>query len=295
MQTYLDIFLDYLKIERGLSSNTVNAYRTDLEKYFIFLKKKGKKSLEEVTKEDIVDFLFSLRETHAISSIARFFSSIRSFYRFLFREKILKTDPTQLIEYPKLEKKIPGVLNFWEVEKLLKTPSLRTPQGIRDRAILEVMYATGLRVSELARLKLKDVNMEIGFLRCQGKGSKERIIPLGRIAKKFLEKYIFDARPKLLKGKESEFLFLAQGGNPLSRQSIWKMIKKMVKRARIKKEVSPHTLRHSFATHLLERGADLRSVQEMLGHASITTTQIYTHINRLRLKEIHRQFHPRAK
>ena len=295
MQTYLDIFLDYLKIEKGLSSNTVNAYRADLEKYFIFLKKKGKKSLEEVTKEDIVDFLFSLRETHAISSIVRFFSSIRSFYRFLFREKILKTDPTQLIEYPKLEKKIPEVLDFWEVEKLLKTPSLRTPQGIRDRAILEVMYATGLRVSELARLKLKDVNMEIGFLRCQGKGSKERIIPLGRIAKKFLEKYIFDARPKLLKGKESEFLFLAQGGNPLSRQSIWKMIKKMVKKAKIKKEVSPHTLRHSFATHLLERGADLRSVQEMLGHASITTTQIYTHINRLRLKEIHRQFHPRAK
>ena len=295
MQTYLDIFLDYLKIEKGLSSNTVNAYRADLEKYFIFLKKKGKKSLEEVTKEDIIDFLFSLRETHAISSIARFFSSIRSFYRFLFREKILKTDPTQLIEYPKLEKKIPEVLNFWEVEKLLKTPSLRTPQGIRDRAILEVMYATGLRVSELAKLKLKDVNIEIGFLRCQGKGSKERIIPLGRIAKKFLEKYLFNARPKLLKGKESEFLFLAQGGHPLSRQSIWKMIKKMVKRAKIKKEVSPHTLRHSFATHLLERGADLRSVQEMLGHASITTTQIYTHINRLRLKEIHRQFHPRAK
>ncbi|RLC75338.1 MAG: site-specific tyrosine recombinase XerD [Chloroflexi bacterium] len=295
MQTYLDIFLDYLKIEKGLSSNTVNAYRADLEKYFIFLKKKGKKSLEEVTKEDIIDFLFSLRETHAISSIARFFSSIRSFYRFLFREKILKTDPTQLIEYPKLEKKIPGVLDFWEVERLLKTPSLRTPQGIRDRAILEVMYATGLRVSELARLRLKDVNIEIGFLRCQGKGSKERIIPLGRIAKKFLEKYLFNARPKLLKGKESEFLFLAQGGHPLSRQSIWKMIKKMVKRAKIKKEVSPHTLRHSFATHLLERGADLRSVQEMLGHASITTTQIYTHINRLRLKEIHRQFHPRAK
>ena len=295
MQTYLDIFLDYLKIEKGLSSNTVNAYRADLEKYFIFLKKKGKKSLEEVTKEDIIDFLFSLRETHAISSIARFFSSIRSFHRFLFREKILKTDPTQLIEYPKLEKKIPEVLNFWEVEKLLKTPSLRTPQGIRDRAILEVMYATGLRVSELAKLKLKDVNIEIGFLRCQGKGSKERIIPLGRIAKKFLEKYIFDARPKLLKGKESEFLFLAQGGHPLSRQSIWKMIKKMVKKAKIKKEVSPHTLRHSFATHLLERGADLRSVQEMLGHASITTTQIYTHINRLRLKEIHRQFHPRAR
>jgi len=295
MQTYLDIFLDYLKIEKGLSSNTVNAYRADLEKYFIFLKKKGKKSLEEVTKEDIIDFLFSLRETHAISSIARFFSSIRSFYRFLFREKILKTDPTQLIEYPKLEKKIPGVLDFWEVERLLKTPSLRTPQGIRDRAILEVMYATGLRVSELARLRLKDVNIEIGFLRCQGKGSKERIIPLGRIAKKFLEKYFFNARPKLLKGKESEFLFLAQGGHPLSRQSIWKMIKKMVKRAKIKKEVSPHTLRHSFATHLLERGADLRSVQEMLGHASITTTQIYTHINRLRLKEIHRQFHPRAK
>lgn len=294
MQTYLDIFLDYLKIEKGLSSNTINAYRHDLKEYFVFLKKKGKNNLEEVTKDEIVEFLFSLRETHAISTVARFFSSIRGFHRFLFREKILKTDPTQLIEYPKLEKKIPAVLDLWEVERILKAASLRTPQGIRDRAILEVMYATGLRVTELAKLKLKDVNIEIGFLRCQGKGSKERIIPLGRIAKKFLEKYLLKARPKLLKGKESEFLFLAQGGHPLSRQSIWKMIKRIVKKAKIRKKVSPHTLRHSFATHLLERGADLRSVQEMLGHANITTTQIYTHINRLRLKEIHRQFHPRA-
>ncbi|OQX81205.1 MAG: site-specific tyrosine recombinase XerD [Candidatus Omnitrophica bacterium 4484_70.1] len=291
---YLEAFLDYLKAEKGLAQNSVVAYENDLKKYFSFLKERKVDNLNQINKEMIIEFLFSLRNTLSLSTISRILSSIKSFHRFLFQEKIIQTDFTQLIESPKLDKKIPSVLEFQEVERLLKAPSLKDVYGIRDRAILETMYATGLRVSEVANLRIKDVNIEVGFLRCRGKGSKERIVPLGKIATKFIEKYLYEARSKLLKGKESEFLFLAQGGHPLTRQAIWKMIKKMVKKARIKKKVAPHTLRHSFATHLLEKGADLRSVQEMLGHATITTTQIYTHINRYRLKEIHRRFHPRA-
>ncbi|RKY40888.1 MAG: site-specific tyrosine recombinase XerD [Candidatus Omnitrophota bacterium] len=291
---YLEAFLDYLKAEKGLAQNSVVAYENDLKRYFLFLKDKKVDNLTQIRKEMVIEFLFSLRNTLSLSTISRILSSIKSFHRFLFQEKIIQTDITQLIESPKLEKKIPSVLDFQEVERLLKAPSLKNVYGIRDRAILETMYATGLRVSEVANLRIRDVNTEVGFLRCRGKGSKERIVPLGKIAKKFIEKYLYKARPKLLKGKESDFLFLAQGGHSLTRQAIWKMIKKMVKKVRIKKKVTPHTLRHSFATHLLEKGADLRSVQEMLGHATISTTQIYTHINRYRLKEVHRRFHPRA-
>jgi integrase/recombinase XerD len=178
---------------------------------------------------------------------------------------------------------------------MLKIPNLKEIRGLRDRAILELMYATGLRVSEASHLKVSDINLDLGFIKCKGKGSKERIVPLGKIAQEFLQKYFGQARPKLLGKNASQYLFLAQGARRLSRQSIWKMIKKVVAGADIKKEVTPHTLRHSFATHLLERGADLRSVQEMLGHSSIITTQIYTHINQTRLKEIHSRFHPRAK
>ncbi len=295
MQVYLEAFLDYLRVERGLSSNSIQAYSNDLKKYLQFLATRKIKDIREVKRDDIVDFLFFLRENASISSIARILSSIRNFHRFLYREKIIPYDPSQLIETPKLDKKIPQVLTLEEVERLLKAPNLKKPQGVRDRAILELMYATGLRVSEVASLKMRDVNLEVGFLRCQGKGAKERIVPLGNIAKKFLEKYIKEVRQKFLKKRMSDNVFLSQGGRNLTRQYIWKMIKQMIKKAKIKKPVSPHTLRHSFATHLLERGADLRSVQEMLGHSNITTTQIYTHINKLRLKEIHLRFHPRAK
>jgi integrase/recombinase XerD len=193
-----------------------------------------------------------------------------------------------------LQKKIPSFLSFDEVNKLLKEPNLKNSQGIRDRAILELMYATGMRVSEVSYLKISDLNLDLGFIKCKGKGSKERIVPIGKVAQQFLHKYLDESRPKLLKKNISQYSFLAQGGRRLSRQSIWKMIKKTVLKAGIRKKVTPHTLRHSFATHLLERGADLRSVQEMLGHASIITTQIYTHINQSRLKEIHTKFHPRA-
>ena len=236
-----------------------------------------------------------MRKKIAPISIARILSAIKSFHKFLLREKISGQDPSDLIEAPKLEKKIPNFLTLDEVTEILKAPNLKKTQGIRERAILEMMYATGLRVSELVKLKIADVNLDVGFVKCKGKGSKERIVPLGGVASRFLEKYFREARDKLLSKKITSYIFLAQGGRAISRQSVWKMMKVMVKKCRIKKKVSPHTLRHSFATHLLEHGADLRSVQEMLGHSSITTTQIYTHVNQRRLKKIHSQFHPRAK
>jgi len=291
---YFDSFIDYLRVEKGLSNNSIISYSHDLKKYGQYLEDKGLVVSSKITRRDITDFLFSLRKEVSPTSISRVLSTIRSFHRFLLREKISSSDPSELIEAPKVEKKLPNFLTFDEVIRILKVSNLKTRYGIRERAILELMYATGLRVSELAALKISDINLEVGFIKCKGKGSKERIVPLGGVAKKFLEKYLSGIRDLFLKEKISFFLFVRQGGKTLSRQSVWKIIKKVVEKAQIKKKVSPHTLRHSFATHLLERGADLRSIQEMLGHASITTTQIYTHINQVRLKEIHRKFHPRA-
>ncbi len=295
MDIYLDAYLDYLKVEKGLSINSVSSYRQDLSKYLSFLEARGIANPNRIGRKDINDFLYSLRGRLSVTSIARALSSIKSFHKFLMREKITSQDPSNLIDYPKLGKKIPDVLSCEEVTRLLKAPNYHRVGGIRDKAILELMYATGLRVSEVANLKMADINLEIGFLKCKGKASKERIVPLGRMAVKFLKRYIEEARPKLLGRNVSSNIFLAQGGRSLSRQSVWKMIKRMVKKAGIRKKVSPHTLRHSFATHLLERGASLRSVQELLGHTSITTTQIYTHINKAHLKEIHSLYHPRAK
>jgi len=294
MNIYYEAFLDYLKVEKSLSNNSINSYSRDIGKYIEYLNNKGINNPNKITHKDITDFLFFLRNKIKPTSIARCLSSIKGFHKFLLREKITNSDPTEFIEAPKLEKKIPSFLDLREVEILLKTPNLKDIHGLRDRAILELMYATGLRVSEVASLKLSDLNLEVGFLKCKGKGSKERIVPLGGVAKHFLERYISEAREKLLKGKISIYLFVGQGGKNLSRQSIWKVIKKIAREANIRKKISPHILRHSFATHLLERGADLRSVQEMLGHSNITTTQIYTHINKMRLKEIHEKFHPRA-
>ncbi len=246
------------------------------------------------------------------NSVARRLAAIRTFYRFLVRERILNNDPTSLIDSPKLWKRIPETLSVNEVEALLSQPNIKNSQGIRDKAILETLYATGMRVSEAVNLKLDNVNLEIGFLRCIGKGNKERIVPLGKKAISSLKRFSEVARPELLnpvrntpslkgenkisngvKKKESEFLFLNRFGKKISRQSLWKLIKRYAKFARIKKPISPHILRHSFATHLLERGADLRSIQEMLGHSSISTTQIYAHVTKDRLKSIHRMFHPR--
>jgi len=295
MRELVESFLNYLSVERSLSKNTILSYRRDLEKYIHYLKDSNINSLSQTARKNISDFMFGLKDGGLSAvSIARNLVAIKVLYRFLVRERILTTDPSSLLDSPKLWKKIPDVLSGLEVEALLEAPDLKTARGLRDKAILELMYATGLRVSEAVNLKTQDVNFDVGFLRCIGKGAKERIVPLGKESIQAIKKYLEEARPKLARsGREDTFLFLSRLGKKISRQSFWKLVKHYAKLARIKKNIRPHTLRHSFATHLLERGADLRSVQEMLGHADISTTQIYTHIDKNRLKMIHKNFHPR--
>jgi len=294
VKEFIDTFLNYIAVERGLAKNTVSAYQDDLLAYSDFLSKRSIDALSRTERNDIVNFmLFQKDKGISANSISRRLAAIKMFYRFLVRERLLKNDPTSLIDSPKLWKKIPETLSLNEVEALLNAADLRSKQGIRDRAILETLYATGMRVSEAVNLKKDNVNLDVGFLRCIGKGNKERVIPLGKKAVASINRYLAVSRPYLLKKKQSDYLFLNRSGNKISRQSFWKIIKKYARAARIKKPIKPHILRHTFATHLLERGADLRSVQEMLGHANISTTQIYTHINRERLKSIHKMFHPR--
>jgi len=294
MKELIDSFLDYLSVERALAKNTILAYRQDLNIYLDFIIKRGIGILSKISKNDIVDFMLSQKDGGVSpTSISRRLAAIRMFHRFLSRERVLKTDPTTLIESPKLWKKVPDTLSLNEVEALISQPDVRVHQGIRDKAILETLYATGMRVSESCDLKTNNVNLDIGFLRCIGKGNKERIIPLGKKAIHSINRYLESSRPHFLKQKKSDFLFISRSGSKISRQSIWKLIKRYALEAKIKKSIKVHTLRHSFATHLLERGADLRSVQEMLGHSNISTTQIYTHIDKERLKTIHKMFHPR--
>lgn len=294
MKELIDSFLNYLSVERGLSNNTIISYREDLNSYVDFMTKQRIDALSKIAKNDIINFMLNQKDKGiSANSIARRLAAIRMFHRFLARERILKSDPTTLIDSPKLWKKIPQTLSLNEVDALIAQPDIRDKQGIRDKAILETLYATGMRVSEAVNLKIDNVNLDIGFLRCIGKGNKERVIPLGKKAIASIKRYSEVSRPHILKNKASEFLFINRFGKKISRQSFWKIIKKYAKKARIKKPMKPHTLRHSFATHLLERGADLRSVQEMLGHSNISTTQIYTHINKDRLKAMHRMFHPR--
>jgi len=288
------MFLSYLSAERGLARNTVAAYRDDLGTYLEFIAGQKIDTLSKTSRGEVTAFMLSQKEKGiSPNSIARRLAAIKTFYRFLVRERILKNDPTGLIDTPKLWKKVPDTLSTNEVDALLAQPNIRKNQGIRDKAILETFYATGMRVSEVCGLKTENVNLEVGFLRCIGKGNKERIIPLGKKAIAAITRYISSSRPRLLKQKECEYLFVSRSGKRISRQSLWKLIKQYARLARIKKPIKPHILRHSFATHLLERGADLRSVQEMLGHSNISTTQIYTHISKDRLKSIHRSFHPR--
>ncbi len=294
MRELIDMFLNYLSVERGLSNNTISAYRRDLTLYVDFLINNRIDALNKTSKNDIVNFmLFQKDHGLSVNSISRRLTAVRIFYRFLVRERILKTDPSSLVDSPKTWKKIPDALSLNEVEILLHQPNIRQMQGVRDKAILEVLYATGMRVSEAVNLKMDSSNFDVGFVRCIGKGNKERIIPLGKKAIESTKRYLSVSRPHFLKKKESNFLFLNRFGNKISRQSLWKLIKRYAKNAEIKKPIKPHILRHSFATHLLEHGADLRSVQEMLGHSNISTTQIYTHINKDRLKTIHKTFHPR--
>ncbi|MFW6136833.1 MAG: site-specific tyrosine recombinase XerD [Candidatus Aminicenantaceae bacterium] len=286
-------FSDYLSVEKGLSPNTLQSYLFDLEKYFYFLHKE-KKTWEKADESQLVKFIHDQRKAGLSSrSAARGISAIRAFYRFLVLEGIIKKNPTENLSAPKLWLHLPKFLKLEEVERLLQQPDSQVPRGCRDRAMLELLYATGLRVSELIKLKMNDLNFQEGFLFCRGKGSKERVVPLGKSASAAVGTYLESARRRFLK-KDTDFLFLTSRGTPFTRQGFWKILKKYAQQAGLDPAISPHVLRHSFATHLLERGADLRSVQMMLGHSQITTTQIYTHVSRRRIREVYNKFHPRA-
>jgi integrase/recombinase XerD len=291
----IDQYLNYLLTEKGLAQTTLDSYSRDLLRYHDFLKQNG---IHNITKTDtalILKHMIALRNAGlGARSRARHLVSIRGFYRFLFNEKIIKNDPSRLVDLPKLSLKLPDVLAVDEVARLLKTPDTSKPLGARDAAMLELLYAAGLRVSELVNLKLRDVNLEAGFVRVMGKGSKERVVPIGQHAKTKIENYIENYRGPALKNKPSPYLFIARAGKPITRQGFWKLLRRYADQARIHKKISPHSLRHSFATHLLEGGADLRAVQVMLGHVDISTTQIYTHVTRKHLKELHQKFHPRG-
>ncbi len=296
MKSLVDEFLNYLTIERGLSKNTISAYGTDLRHFAAHLEAAGINDPDSVKRQDIMDYLLKLKDGKISSnSISRALVAIKMFYKFLVREHLAKDDVAGVLEAPKLVRPLPNVMGMEEVDKLLSAPDVRGSIGLRDKAALELMYASGMRVSELVDLTMDGLNLDVGFIKCRGKGDKERIVPIGRSAKEAISRYLEKGRPKFQKkGASDPHLFLSRLGKKVSRISFWKMIKANAKLARIKRDVTPHTLRHSFATHLLERGADLRVVQEMLGHADISTTQVYTHINKERLKLIHKQFHPRA-
>jgi len=288
-------FLTHVRVEKGLSSNTVSAYRRDLVKFAEFARKR-KLSLEGVSRDDLVDFLAALyRQNLDSKSVARHLVTLRNFFRFAQIQEHIAEDPSVNLESPKIRRSLPGYLRLEEVERLLNQPDMKTPLGLRDRAMLEVLYSTGLRVSELIGLRVSDLDTRVGNVRCIGKGDKERIVPVGKKALTIVEKYLRDARPRLLgKAPGSPALFVNRRGAPLSRVGVWKILSAYGRRAGMRVALTPHMLRHSFATHLLERGADLRSVQLMLGHADISTTQIYTHVVEERLKQIYKAHHPRA-
>lgn len=293
--TAIAAFLTHVKVEKGLSSNTVSAYQRDLAKFNAFAQKQ-KLSLEAIKRDDLVDFLAGLyRQKLESKTVARHLVTIRNFFRFAQTHELISTDPSQNLESPKIRRALPGYLRLEEVERLLEQPDSKTPIGLRDRAMLEVLYSTGLRVSELIGLSVTDLDSKVGSIRCIGKGDKERIVPAGRKALGAVEKYLRDGRPKLLgKAVGSRALFVNRRGGSLSRVGVWKILSAYGRRAGLRVALTPHMLRHSFATHLLERGADLRSVQLMLGHADISTTQIYTHVVEERLKQIYKAHHPRA-
>lgn len=288
-------YLHYLKVERGLSENTINSYGIDLKLFLEYLRENEIPSFKQVNKEVIVNYMQSEKNNNkANSSILRSVSSLRKFFQYLAQEKIIEKDPMLLIDTPKKRQHLPQVLTKEEVEKLLRSPNTGQVLGLRDRAMLELMYATGLRISEIINLKLEDLHLTMGTLQTLGKGHKERIVPVGDEAIKWVNRYLEEARPKLLKQKRSNYLFLNFHGNNLTRQGVWKNLKAEVRKAGIQKNITPHTLRHSFATHILENGADLRIVQELLGHADISTTQIYTHLSNKQLADIYNRAHPRA-
>lgn len=295
MRNLVDAFLNYLLIEKGAAGNTLEAYRRDLDRYLTDLEKEGFASIKTVTPQDVVNFLVRTRqEGLSASSMNRTLAALRTFYKYLIREKILDESPLENIELAKVWMKLPDTLNPEEMNRLICQPGVDTPRQLRDSAMLELLYATGLRVSELISLSMNSINWQVGFLMVMGKGGKERVVPIGRTAYDILRHYVDEARPKLLQNKMTDTLFLNRFGRAFTRQGLWKIIVQYARKAGLQKNVHPHTFRHSFATHLLEGGADLRAVQVMLGHSDISTTQIYTHVTREKLKKIHQKYHPRG-
>ncbi|MGD8893349.1 MAG: site-specific tyrosine recombinase XerD [Desulfobacterales bacterium] len=291
----VDQYLNYLVLEKGLSEKTVESYSSDLVRYLEFLKQKGVKKIADADTPFILKHLIALRDAGLGSrSCARHLITLRGFYKFLVQERIIEYDPAKLIDLPKSGLKLPDVLTVAEVNLLLNMPDTGKPLGKRNAAMIELLYAAGLRVSELVNLKFLDVNLEACFVRVLGKGSKERVVPIGVCAKEKIHDYINTARPLLLKERTSPYLFVARAGKPMTRQGFWKLLKQYAQQAGIKKKITPHSLRHSFASHLIEGGADLRAVQVMLGHVDISTTQIYTHIAREHLRQMHEKYHPRG-
>ena len=292
----LDEFCDNLWLEDGLSRNTLDSYRRDLRKFADWLEKQRAASILQTTHADIQEYLGHLytQQKAKPSSASRNISSLKRLFRYLLRQNKVSADPTLQIDTPKLPRNLPKSLTEQDVELLLAAPDLQTPLGLRDRTMLEVLYASGLRVSELVTLRIAQVSMDMGVVRVMGKGSKERLVPLGEEALDWLRRYLAEGRPVLLAGKVGDDLFVTQRGEGMTRQMFWYLIKKHAKQGGVHKPLSPHTLRHAFATHLLNHGADLRVVQLLLGHADISTTQIYTHVARERLKQLHAQHHPRG-
>ncbi len=285
----LQAFLDGLAVERGLSQNTVQAYRRDLLQHLRALVVRGVTDLGRVDESHLIVYLGQIRRSGAAATtVMRKLSAIRAFYRYLVREEQIVADPTTNLPATRLLRRLPSVLSIEDVNLLLKQPDAKTPRGMRDRAMLELLYATGLRVSELVNLQRGDLNLDLGLVRCLGKGSKERIVPVGKPALKAVQAYLDSRRDA------APHLFLGNKGKSLTRVAFWRIISRYARQAGIRAAISPHTLRHSFATHMLEGGADLRAIQELLGHANIVTTQIYTHISVDRLREVYRQYHPRA-
>ena len=296
MELFLKEYLAHIKLEKNLSQNTVVSYKNDINAFISFLKDLNVDDPSNITSDHIRGFFKVLKEIGLSgSSSARYFSSLKGFFLYLLKNKYIVKNPIEKITAPKTSKKLPGVLNIPEIEKILSAPEIEDKLGLRDKTILELFYACGTRVSELINLKVNDLFLDDEIIRVFGKGSKERLIPIGSSAIKWIGEYLKKSRPLLMKKSKSENnLFLNSRGAKLSRMGVWKIIDKYVKQAGINKEVHPHTFRHSFATHLLEGGADLRAVQEMLGHADISTTQIYTHIDRDYIKQVHKQYHPRG-
>lgn len=294
MEALIEKFINFLERDKRLSLNTLQSYRRDIEQYITYLQEINLHNITNTNKTTVIAYLLHLQKKgRATSTISRNLASIRSFYQYISKNKIIEQDPTSELESPKVEKKLPQILSTQEVELLLEQPKCTDLKGFRDKAMLELLYATGIRVSELISLNLTDINMEIGFIKCN-KGSRERMIPIGSIAISAIQEYLNKSRGLLIQSNDEKALFVNVNGKRLTRQGFWKIIKQYKNQAKINKDITPHTLRHSFAAHLLENGADLRSIQEMLGHSDISSTQIYAQIAKNKIKEIYKKTHPRA-